>query len=278
MSLRINTNSNSAFSSYQLQRNQKDLSGSIERLSTGKRINKAADDASGMVIADRLASLAKGFGQAMRNANDAISIVQVADGAMEQATELLQNIRVKAIQAGNASQSTESRQAIQADINKSLEALGSIANNTSFNGQKLLSGTFTDKQFQVGASSGETIAISLGSIEPSKISDGTSGTLADIDVTTDAGVAAAIEMTDIAIDYVNQQRSQAGSTQNQLESTIGNLSATMINTLSAESEIRDLDYAEESSNLNRIKLLAKARIFAQAQAGKVSKQILNVLG
>ncbi len=278
MSLRINTNSNSAFSSYQLQRNQKDLSGSIERLSTGKKINKAADNASGMVIANSLASLANGFGQAMRNANDAISIVQVADGAMAEATELLQNIRVKAIQAGNASQSTESRQAIQADINKSLEALGNIANNTSFNGQKLLSGTFTDKQFQVGASSGETIAISLGSIEPAKISAGTSGTLADIDVTTDAGVEAAIEMTDIAINYVNQQRSQAGSTQNQLESTINNLSSVRINTLSAESEIRDLDFAEESSMLNRIKMLAKARTFVQTQAGKASQRVLDVLG
>ena len=278
MSLRINTNSNSAFSSYQLQRNQKDLSGSIERLSTGKKINKAADNASGMVIANSLASLANGFGQAMRNANDAISIVQVADGAMAEATELLQNIRVKAIQAGNASQSTESRQAIQADINKSLEALGNIANNTSFNGQKLLSGTFTDKQFQVGASSGETIAISLGSIEPAKISAGTSGTLADIDVTTDAGVEAAIEMTDIAINYVNQQRSQAGSTQNQLESIINNLSSVRINTLSAESEIRDLDFAEESSMLNRIKMLAKARTFAQTQAGKASQRVLDVLG
>jgi flagellin len=278
MSLRINSNSNSTFSNYQLQKSQKDLSGSIERLSTGRRINKAADDASGMAIANKLESLSKAFGQDIRNANDAISIVQVADGAMEQATDLLQNIRVKAMQAGNASQSTESRLAIQADIDKSLEALGNIANDTSFNGQKLLSGTFTNKQFQIGANSGETINISLGSIEPSKISDGASGTLSDIDVTTDQGVRQALEVTDMAIAYIDRQRSQAGSTQNQLESTINNLSTTMINTMAAESEIRDLDFAEESSNLNRIKLLAKARAFAQAQASNVSKNILNVLG
>ena len=188
MGFRINTNIAAMNAHRNATMNNVGLDKSLNSLSSGLRINKAADDASGMVIANSLASLANGFGQAMRNANDAISIVQVADGAMAEATELLQNIRVKAIQAGNASQSTESRQAIQADINKSLEALGNIANNTSFNGQKLLSGTFTDKQFQIGASSGETIAISLGSIEPSKISDGTSGTLADIDVTTDAGV------------------------------------------------------------------------------------------
>ncbi len=278
MSLRINTNPTSGFSNYQLQKSQKDLSGSIERLSTGKRINKAADDASGMMIADQLSSLAKGFGQGIRNANDAISIVQVADGAMAEATELLQNIRVKAIQAGNASQSIESRQAIQADINKSLEALGNIAKNTSFNGQKLLSGSFTDKQFQVGASSGETISVSLGSIDPSNISEESLGSLSNIDVTTDEGVEAAIDITDMAIDYVNKQRSQAGSTQNQLESTINNLHSTMVNTFSAESQIRDLDFAEESTNLNRIKLLAKARSFAHAQAGIASKRVLDILG
>jgi len=278
MSLRINTNSNNAFSSYQLNKNQKDLTGSIERLYTGRRINRAADDASGMAIAKRLESLSRAFGQDIRNANDAISIVQVADGAMEEATELLQDIRVKAMQAGNASQSSESRLAIQADIDKSLEALGNIANDTSFNNQKLLSGTFTNKQFQVGANPGETISISLGSIEPSKISDDALGSLSDIDVTSDQGVEDALEMTDMAINYINRQRSQAGSTQNQLESTINNLSSTMINTMSAESEMRDLDFAEESSNLNRIKLLAKAKTFALAQAGEASKRILDVLG
>lgn len=278
MSLRINTNSNSAFSSYQLNKNQNDLTGSIEKLSTGRRINRAADDASGMAIANRLESLSRAFGQDIRNANDAISIVQVADGAMEEATELLQDIRVKAMQAGNASQSSESRLAIQADIDKSLEALGNIANDTSFNNQKLLSGTFTNKQFQVGANPGETISISLGSIEPSKISDDALGSLSDIDVTSDQGVEDALEMTDMAINYINRQRSQAGSTQNQLESTINNLSSTMINTMSAESEMRDLDFAEESSNLNRIKLLAKAKTFALAQAGEASKRILDVLG
>ncbi|MCD4720323.1 MAG: flagellin [Desulfobacula sp.] len=276
MSLRINTNITSAFSSYQLQKNQADLSGSLQRLSTGKRINKASDDAASMVIANKLASQSRGFGQAIRNANDAISITQVADGALGQATDLIQDIRVNAIQAASAAQSRESRLAIQADIGKSLESLRDIAQNTSFNGQKLLSGAFTDKQFQVGASSGEIIEISLGSIDPSQISDETLGALADIDVTTQEGAQAAIELTDIALDYISQQRSQAGSSQNQLESTINNLSNARINTLSAESEIRDLDYAEESINLNKIKLLSKARTFALAQSNTTAKQILDI--
>jgi flagellin len=278
MSFSINTNTSSLFSNNQLQKSQRGLTDSLERLSTGKRINKASDDASGMVIADRLASQARGFGQAIRNANDSISIAQIADGALGQATQVVQDIRVKVLQAGSGAQSTGSRQAIQAEINKSLEVLGSISQDTSYNGQKLLSGTFTDKQFQVGANSGETIEISLASIDPSKITHEEYGSLADIDVTTDEGVQAAIGMTDYALDSISQERAQLGSTHNQLESTINNLSEARINTFSSESSIRDLDFAEESSNLNKMNLLLKARVFALAQANEHSKNILNVLG
>ena len=278
MSLRINTNTSSAFSSYQLQKSQQDLSDSLQRLSTGRRINKASDDAAGMVIANQLASQSNGFGQAIRNANDAISITQVADGALGQAADLIQDIRVRAIQAASAAQSPESLQAIQADIDSSLAALTDIAKNTSFNGHKLLSGTFTDRQFQVGTSSGETVEISIGSIDPTRISDQTLGAFADIDVTTQDGAQAAIELADTALDYISQQRSNIGSSQNQLESTINNLSNARINTLSAESQIRDLDYAEESMILNKIKLLSKARSFALAQANTSAKNILDIFG
>ena len=278
MSLRINTNTSSAFSSYQLQKSQQDLSDSLQRLSTGRRINKASDDAAGMVIANQLASQSNGFGQAIRNANDAISITQVADGALGQAADLIQDIRVRAIQAASAAQSPESLQAIQADIDSSLAALTDIAKNTSFNGHKLLSGTFTDRQFQVGTSSGETVEISIGSIDPTRISDQTLGAFADIDVTTQDGAQAAIELADTALDYISQQRSNIGSSQNQLESTINNLSNARINTLSAESQIRDLDYAEESMILNKIKLLSKARSFAFAQANATAKNIVDIFG
>ncbi len=278
MGFKINTNTGGAFSSYQLQKSNQDLSNSLQKLSTGKKINKASDDAAGMVIANKLSSQAKAYGQAIKNANDAISISQVADGALGQATDLIQGIREKAIQAASAAQSPQSRRAIQSEINQSLESLEQIAQNTSFNGQKLLSGAFVNKAFQVGANSGETINISLGSIDPSKISDETLGALSDIDVTTDEGAQAAIELSDMALDYINQQRSNVGSTQNQLTSTINNLSNANINTLAAESEIRDLDFAEESMNLNRIKMLAKARAFAQAQANTSAKNIVDILG
>ena len=278
MGFTINTNTNSAFSHLQLQKGQQALSESIERLSTGKRINKAADDASGMMIANTLGSQAKGFGQAIKNSNDAIAITQIADGALGQATDIIQNIREKAIQAANGSQSPESRLAIQTEIGTALESLENIAQDTSFNGQNLLSGNFSNKQFQVGAASGETMTISLGSIDPSQITHDTLGTLSEIDLSTQVGAQNAIQVADAALEYVDQQRSQVGSNANQLKSNINTLSNAMINTFSAESEIQDLDYAEESMILNKIKLLGKTQAFAQAQANTSAKNILNVLG
>ncbi|MCP4721892.1 MAG: flagellin [Desulfobacteraceae bacterium] len=278
MSLKINTNTGSAFSSYQLQKGQQALSESLERLSTGKRINKASDDAAGMTIANTLTSQAKGFGQAIKNSNDAISITQVADGALGQASEMVQDIRVKAIQAASAAQSPETRLAIQADIDKSLQSIKDIAQNTTFNGQKLLSGTFTDKQFQVGAAPGETLNISLGSIDPGQITHDTLGTLSQIDVSTEEGAQNAIQVADAALEYIDQQRSQVGSNANQLESSINTLSTAMINTISAKSEIQDLDFAEESMNLNKIKILGKTQAFAQAQSNASAKNILDLFG
>ena len=175
-------------------------------------------------------------------------------------------------------QKNSTRQAIQADISKNLESLKSITGNTSSNGQQLLSGTFTGKEFQVGASFGEVAEISIGSIDPAMISDGSSETLANIDVTTSEGAQAAIELSDAALEYIGRQQSQVGSTQNQLESTIQNLSNSQISTLASASEIEDLDYAEESVNLNRIKLLSQARAFTQAKADTMAKHIVDVLG
>lgn len=274
MSLKIN--SGSGFSAYQLQKNQTDLHTSLKRLSSGKRINAASDDAAGMVIANKLASQSSGFSQAIKNASDAISITQVADGALGQATQIIQGIREKAIQAASAAQSPQSLRAIQAEIGKSLGTLKDIAANTSFNGQKLLSGAFTDKVFQIGASSGETMELSLGSVDPTQITDETLGSFADIDVTTQEGAQSAIALSDSALDYISTQRSQVGSSQNQLQSVINTLSNSRINTLASESEIRDLDYAEESINLNKIKVLSKARSFAQNQANSIASKIIDI--
>lgn len=177
MTLRINTNVSALMSHKNMIKNDNALSASLEKLSSGLRINKAADDASGMAIADSLKSQSLGLGQAIRNANDGISMVQTADGALEESINIVNTIKTKSIQAAQDGQTTESRKAIQADVNKLMEELDAIAKTTAFNGQKLLSGQFTNKKFQVGAYSGETVGVSIGSSEAGKIGHLTTGLL-----------------------------------------------------------------------------------------------------
>lgn len=277
MSFKINSNTQGMFANNQLRLTDSSLSAVLNRISTGKKINSAADDASGLSIANSLRSQALGMGQAMQNANDGISITQIADGAFDEATTIIDTIRTKSIQAANSGQSLESRQAIQADIDKSLASLDQIANNTSYNGQSLLSGTFSNKSFQVGNNSGESINISIGSIQTSKLGNGEQGLLADIDVTTQEGAQTAIEVADQALKQVNSIRSDIGSTQNQLTSTINNLATSRVNTYSSESTIMDADYAEESMVLNKMNLLLTARTFAAQQANVAQKNVISLL-
>ena len=169
MALRINTNVAALNAHKNMIKTDNGLSSALEKLSSGLRINKAADDASGMAIADALRSQYKGLGQAIRNGNDAINIVQTADAALEESINIVNTIKTKSIQAAQDGQTLESRKAIQADVSKLTEELDTIANTTSFNGQKLLSGNFNDKRFQIGAYAGETVGVSIQSTESTKI-------------------------------------------------------------------------------------------------------------
>ncbi|WP_066387274.1 flagellin B [Helicobacter himalayensis] len=169
MSFRINTNI-SALNAHTIGvANNRSLHSSLEKLSSGLRLNKAADDASGMAIADSLRSQSEGLGQAVRNANDAIGMIQVADKAMDEQLKILDTIKTKAIQAAQDGQTTESRKALQSDILRLLEELDNIANTTSFNGQQMLSGAFSNKEFQIGAYSNTTIKASIGPTSSDKI-------------------------------------------------------------------------------------------------------------
>ena len=169
MAFSINTNVAALNAHRAMVSNDNNLSESLGRLSTGLRINKAADDASGMKIADSLRAQHLGIGQAVSNANDAISMVQTADGALEESINIVNTIKTKAIQAASDSQTTDTRKAIQADIDKLMEELDVIARTTSYNGQKLLSGVFTNKEIQIGAYANETAAISISSTESTKV-------------------------------------------------------------------------------------------------------------
>ncbi|MFO7753613.1 MAG: flagellin [Desulfobacteraceae bacterium] len=279
MAISLNSGMQGTPAANRLNNAHESLTQSIERISTGRKINSASDDASGMAIADGLRSRALGMGQAMKNAADGISITQVADGALGEVSNIVTSIRTNALQAANAGQSAQSRQAIQADIDKSLEALDRLAETTSFNGHKLLSGNFSDKQFMVDPNSGETVDISISSAESTKLgSPGEQGTLSEIDVTTQEGAQNAVAIADEALKQVNGTRSDIGSAHNQLTSTVNNLSQSRINAFQAESGIRDTDIAEESMNMNRAELLLGARTFAQVQANASAKNVTNLLG
>jgi len=462
MALRINTNISALAAHKNMVKNDNSLSASLEKLSSGLRINRAADDASGMAIADSLKAQAMGLGQAIKNANDAISMVQTADGALEESINIVNTVKVKAIQAAQDGQTTQSRVAIQSDINKLLEELDMIARTTSFNGQKMLSGNFTNKKFQVGAYSQETINISIASSESTKIghvtnsdliyasaggtttltltsnitddsfslstitlaydntrensvgavedainklsdvlgisakavvqsttsaavaagatasgfaingvaigkidvvlndADGalvkainaktaehgmfasvdaegkmtltsldgramnvteTSGgvlgiannldnigyirltqtgsaqvlmsdagaagglinsgftmsRLSDVNVLTQDDAQVAIAVADSALKDLDKVRADLGSVQNQLTSTISNVSVTRVNITAAESNIRDVDFAEESSNFSKMMVLVQASSFAMAQANASSQNVLSLL-
>lgn len=272
MAISINNDQSLSFTTNQLQQGNRALNNSLESISSGKRINKAADDAAGMTIANDLASQARGLGQSVRNANDAVSITQIADGALQESANLVRNIRENALQAGNAGQSPESRQALQAEIDKSLEQLNDIADNTSYNKQSLLDGSFTNRNFQIVPESGNSVDISLSSTRSDQLGSNETGSLAETDVTTREGARNAVQVADQALSQLNSSRSELGSTRNQLNSAVNNMAATEINTRGAESGIRDVDLAEEMMNLNQAKALNQAGNFAQTQAQAVNQQ------
>jgi len=230
VTLRINTNIAAMNAHKNMLKTDSGLSASLEKLSSGLRINKAADDASGMSIADSLRSQGLSLGQAIKNANDGISMVQTADGALEESINIVNTIKTKAVQAAQDGQTTESRKAIQADINKLMQELDIIAKTTSFNNQKLLSGNFTNKKFQIGAYSGETVDISIGTGESTKI-----GHISTSDLTVaTVGVAALsiysniqdanFDINTVDIQYDNTRENSMGALAdaiNKLSDTLG---------------------------------------------------------
>jgi flagellin len=223
MGFRINTNVAAMNSHTTGAQNNRAINTSLERLSSGLRINKAADDASGMAIADSLRSQANSLGQAISNANDAIGIIQIADKAMDEQIKILDTIKTKATQAAQDGQTTDTRKALQADITRLLEELDNIANTTSFNGQSLLSGSFTNKEFEIGAYSNQTIKASIGSTQSAKVGS----TRFETGQTVTASVAN-IQMTFSAVNGVNDITLESVNISTSVGTGIGEL-ANVIN-------------------------------------------------
>jgi len=396
MGFRINTNVAAMDAHQKSTMTNRMLDKSLGSLASGLRINSAADDASGLVIADNLRSQANSLGQAIANANDAIGVIQTADKAMDEQIKILDTIKTKAIQAASDGQNLDSRKAIQADIDRLLEEAQNIASTTSFNGQTLLNGGFQNNSFHIGAYAGESVNISIDDTQIAAVgrfalaegtgiaattgaaaassaslsvtvthSDGTTSTatgtaqisagehssreiaqavvdafnaaaqtegttnarasvyetssssaatplfgirvdsdenfttsetnagtigdgtatgatgltnnLSTIDVTTREAAEKAVIISDYALKDLDERRSDIGSVQNQLESTIRNISTTQVNVAAAESQIRDVDFAAESANFAKLNILAQSGSYALSQANAVQQNVLRLL-
>lgn len=273
MAFTVNTNTSALFANMYGKQTQNSINSSLEKLSTGLRINRAADDAAGMSIANQLRSQHQGLAQANKNAADAVGLVKIADGAMEEYQKILVTARDKSIQAASDTNSVEARASLEAEVKELLEVADQISKTTEFNGINLLDGTFTGKKFQVGSESGQTISMTIANtdIASQSIAD------ADIDLTTQAGADAAVVSLDAAIKSIDTIRSGIGSTQNALESRIRVNDATRVNVMSAESQIRDVDYAEETEMLNKNNLKMQANAFALGKSFETQQLVLNLL-
>ncbi|ARK06437.1 flagellin [Cellulosimicrobium sp. TH-20] len=284
MGFSVNTNV-SALNTYRnLTSTQSSQSKSLEKLSSGLRINRAADDAAGLSIAEGLKAQVNGYSVAARNAQDGISVVQTAEGALGEAQSILQRMRDLSVQAANDTNNADARTAIKSELDELADELDRIVDSTNFNGIDLLKASATDLTVQVGAEGtgdGNTITIDLTTNDLQTVIE--AGVYAaaggsSLTVDTAANAQAAIETIDTALKAVSTARSGLGATQNRLEYAISNINVATENLTSAESRIRDVDMAKEMMNYSRTNILSQAGTAMLAQANQASSGVLQLLG
>jgi flagellin len=279
--MRINTNISSLNAQEAAANTNNLMKSSLEKLSTGLRINKASDDASGLAIADKLRTQATSINQGIDNGNSAVALLQIADKSMAEQSNILDTVKAKLIQANTDTTSDEGRKSIAKDINKLLTQLDNIAKQTNYNGTQLISdttgaGASTALDFQVGEKH-TTGTISLGAINANTA--GLSLTTLKSYTTSISKTQAETEMgnVDTAINTLNGYRADVGSTQNQVESAVRNLMTQATNVKAAESIIRDVDYAQESANFNKQNIISQAGAYAISQANMAQQNVLRLL-
>jgi flagellin len=264
---------NSSFNaSRQISSAQNNADISASRLSSGRRINSAGDDAAGLAISDGMNSQVRGLNQAMRNANDGISMVQVADGALGESTSILQRMRELAVQSSNGMYNAADRRSINQEFSQLQSELDRIAGTTSFNGRNVLDGSLSGGvSFQVGADAGESINVALNGATQQDL-----GT-ASLNVLSQESAGQALAALDDALASVSGTRGELGATLNRFESTISNLGNISENIAASESRIADADYANEVSDMLRNRILEQAGISIQAQANQKAGNLLTLL-
>ncbi len=275
MALFVNTNVSALNAQRQLINSGKTLDTAFQRLSSGFRINSAADDAAGLQISNRLTSQIQGLDQAIRNANDGISLAQVAEGAMDEITSALQRIRVLAVQSQNGINSSADRLALQKEVSALKAEISRVATTTQFGGVKLLDGKYSST-FLVGANAGQTISVNISRTGGGF---GTSGLgLANLSISSLTGASAALASLDSAITIIDSKRADLGAIQNRFQSTIRNLSNIVENVSAARSRIRDTDFAKETAELTRAQILQQASTTILSQANQRPQSALSLLG
>ena len=274
MAVVINTNVASLNAQRNLNKSQLGLNKSMQRLSSGLRINSAKDDAAGLAISDRMTSQIRGLNQAQRNAQDGISLAQTAEGALVETTNLLQRMRELSVQSANDTNSSTDRASLDAEFSQLQSEIQRIADNTEFNGRTLLNGSATaGLTFHVGANAGETITVSVNSMGLT----GLGVDSGDAGITTQSAADAAISTIDSSISLVDTERGKLGANMNRLESTIANLSNVSENLSASRSRIMDADIAQETSAMTKNNILQQAGISVLSQANQTTQLALGLL-
>ena len=248
------------------------LSKSTEKLSSGYKINRAGDDAAGLSISEKMRSQIRGLNKASSNAQDGISLIQVAEGALNETHSILQRMNELATQAANDTNTSTDRAAIQQEVDQLTSEINRIQSTTQFNTMNLLDGSFNGKNLQVGSLSGQSIGISISNMNAASLD------VSGLEVSSFDKAGTAMSKIQAAIDKVSTQRSKLGALQNRLEHTINNLDTTAENTQSAESRIRDTDMAAEMVQYSKNNILSQAGQSMLAQANQSNQGVLSLLG
>lgn len=246
------------------------MSKSTEKLSSGYKINRAGDDAAGLSISEKMRSQIRGLNKAASNAQDGISLVQVAEGALNETHSILQRMNELATQAASDTNTSVDRTAIKAEIDQLTSEIDRIQSTTQFNSMNLLDGTFSSKQLQVGALKGQSIGVSIAKMSASKLK-------LTVEVSSFSTAGTAMKTIQDAIKTVSETRSKLGAIQNRLEHTINNLNTTSENTQAAESRIRDTDMASEMVEYSKNNILAQAGQSMLSQANQQTQGVLSLL-
>ena len=270
----INTNISAIKASNAANSADKMLGSAMERLATGKRINSAKDDAAGLAIASTMTAQVRGMSQAIRNANDGISLAQTAEGALGEVTNMLQRVRELAVQSKSGTYSTTDRTNLQTEVAQLQDQIDSVLTNTTFNGVSLFSttsGTDVTVTIQAGAEAADTVDLTITGI------DGTDLTSTALDVTTTTLAGTTIDNVDSALDSVNTTRASLGAGMSRLESAVNSLTNNVTNLSDARSRIEDTDYSTETTAMAKAQILSQASTAMIAQANQSAQNVLSLL-